>query len=228
MRILKMNNSGFVAGTLIHTQTDLKPIEQIQVGDFVLSKSETGEQIYKRVVKTLQFENKAVYRIGYETEDTFGVHNLIVTGNHPFWVEGYDKEWQCHWDGESDVGWICADYLQVGAFIQLAGGELVRILWVDQLWRTSTDSVGWVEINRDADKGYIVDFREGQVQEDVNNTVFYEFLDDYGFLGRYDDEETAEDWACKCTVYNFEVEDFHTYFISELGVLVHDAIQQTS
>jgi hypothetical protein len=37
------NNSGFVAGTLIHTQTGLKPIEQIQVGDFVLSKPESGE-----------------------------------------------------------------------------------------------------------------------------------------------------------------------------------------
>ena len=28
-------------------------------------------------------------------------------------------------------------------------------------------------------------------------------------------------------VYNFEVEDFHTYFIAELGVLVHNACKET-
>jgi hypothetical protein len=34
------SNSGFAAGTLIHTQTGLKPIEKIRVGDFVLSQPE--------------------------------------------------------------------------------------------------------------------------------------------------------------------------------------------
>ena len=56
------NNSGFVAGTLIHTQTGLKPIEQIQVGDFVLSKSEnSSEQAYKRVTQTFVCEAQELW-----------------------------------------------------------------------------------------------------------------------------------------------------------------------
>lgn len=44
----------FVAGTLVHTQEGLRPIEQIKVGDLVLSKhnSGTGKRAYKRVLKT--------------------------------------------------------------------------------------------------------------------------------------------------------------------------------
>ena len=36
---------GFVAGTLVHTDKGLVPIEQIKVGDMVLSKPEIGEVI---------------------------------------------------------------------------------------------------------------------------------------------------------------------------------------
>ena len=36
-------NSGFVAGTLVHTDQGLVPIQDIKVGDLVLSKHENGE-----------------------------------------------------------------------------------------------------------------------------------------------------------------------------------------
>jgi hypothetical protein len=51
----KMKN-GLVAGTLVHTDKGLMPIEQLKVGDMVLSKDEsnTGEQAYKRVVSTFK------------------------------------------------------------------------------------------------------------------------------------------------------------------------------
>jgi hypothetical protein len=49
----KMTASGFVAGTLVHTDKGLVPIEQLKVGDMVLSKHESGEgeQAYKPVVR---------------------------------------------------------------------------------------------------------------------------------------------------------------------------------
>lgn len=52
----------FVAGTLIWTDNGRVPIEQIQVGDLVLSKPETndGPQAYKRVVKTFYFDDLEV------------------------------------------------------------------------------------------------------------------------------------------------------------------------
>lgn len=49
----------FLAGTLIHTEQGLVPIEQIKVGDRVLSKDESGEGelVYKPVVRTVKTEN---------------------------------------------------------------------------------------------------------------------------------------------------------------------------
>jgi hypothetical protein len=45
----------FAAGTLVHTKEGLVPIEQIKVGDWVLSKPENrGEQAYKRVLKAIE------------------------------------------------------------------------------------------------------------------------------------------------------------------------------
>lgn len=50
-----MNNTGFVAGTLIHTDKGLVPIQELKVGDMVLSRDEhntDGELAYKRVLNT--------------------------------------------------------------------------------------------------------------------------------------------------------------------------------
>lgn len=50
-----MNNTGFAAGTLIHTDKGLVPIQELKVGDMVLSRDEhntDGELAYKRVLNT--------------------------------------------------------------------------------------------------------------------------------------------------------------------------------
>jgi hypothetical protein len=58
---------GFVAGTLVHTDKGLVPIEQIKVGDMVLSKPESGqgELAYKPVVNTFEFEDKEVWFVEF-------------------------------------------------------------------------------------------------------------------------------------------------------------------
>ncbi len=110
----------FLGGTLIHTDKGLVPIEQIKVGDMVLSKDESGEgeQVYKPVVKTMQTENVPVVKLVLDIEiqgNTFRerrnyqkriiaenngqipYQDLYVTNNHPFWVEG--------------KGWVAAELL---------------------------------------------------------------------------------------------------------------------
>lgn len=94
--------SCFVAGTLVHTKEGLKPIEQIKVGDYVLSKPESGmgEASYQRVVKTFESEeDKEVYFAAWTVEDLKVPRNhpvdrgqfprgyAVVTGEHPFWVK---------------------------------------------------------------------------------------------------------------------------------------------
>ncbi|MDO9466979.1 MAG: hypothetical protein Q7J36_06735 [Thiobacillus sp.] len=91
----------FVAGTLVHTKEGLRPIEQIKVGDYVLSKPESGEgePSYQRVTQTYEYEDKAVYFAAWTVED-LGVPRMhpvdrsqwergyvVVTGAHPFRVK---------------------------------------------------------------------------------------------------------------------------------------------
>ena len=89
-----MRIGGFVAGTLTHTREGLQPIEQIKVGDYVLSKPESGvgEPSYQRVAQTFEYEDRAVFLVSWsildspfpwpEQEPAF----FVVTGAHPIWV----------------------------------------------------------------------------------------------------------------------------------------------
>lgn len=50
--------SGFVAGTLVHAKDGILPIEQIKVGDWVLSRPpDRGENACKRVLRTFTGPN---------------------------------------------------------------------------------------------------------------------------------------------------------------------------
>lgn len=112
-----MNNTGFVAGTLIHTDKGLVPIQELKVGDRVLSKPEdgNGDIEYKPVVKTFVHEDKEMWIVRLEKNNTspyrlkpgnenFDIQNYLLvdekiqaasrfssflaTPNHPVWVVG--------------------------------------------------------------------------------------------------------------------------------------------
>lgn len=223
----------FAAGTLVHTKDGLKPIELIQVGDWVLSKPESGEgeQAYKRVVNTFSFEDKQVMRITYGLlrDGKFHGDKLIVTPNHPFWVAGFDRavfpedEYGPGW-GDIRVGWTRADKLIYGSLIELPGGELVRVNSgeLDRLWKTSDPAVAW-EAEITGETGYLVSIHNsldvpGQLHSDINR----DFNDDDTFVDRSQNPEWAEKWCYRTKVYNFEVEDFHTYYVGNLGAWVHN------
>ena len=49
-----LGNGCFIAGTLVTTRSGLRPIEEIKIGDYVLSRNEeTRENSYKKVTDTL-------------------------------------------------------------------------------------------------------------------------------------------------------------------------------
>ncbi|MDR1890312.1 MAG: hypothetical protein LBQ81_13225 [Zoogloeaceae bacterium] len=146
----------FIAGTLVHTKEGLKPIEEIKVGDYVLSKPEDGkgEQAYKRVAKTLQFEEKEVWcvdilpksereqakREGRHLNEDAGFY-FVVTPNHPFWVKG--------------LGWTRADELYAryreddpGFYpveVELENGEAGLVMHNAVLYKTTVDQdIAWL------------------------------------------------------------------------------------
>ncbi len=98
----------FTAGTKVLTDEGEKNIEDIEVGDRVLSKNEeTGEVAYKEVTATFNHETDEIYKIhvgGQTIESTF---------NHPFYVQG--------------KGWTFVKDLKVGDLLVQSDGNTLKI-----------------------------------------------------------------------------------------------------
>jgi hypothetical protein len=148
----------FVAGTLVHTSTGLRPIEQIRDGDLVLSRDQkTGAQTWKQVVDTITTRPSELYHLRYGIDmDGNGTldryDNLSTTAAHPFYVQGQNA-------------FVAAGNLKLGDDFRLANGQTAELVDID-------------------------------VEAAAAGSTF--------------------------TTYNFEVADFHTYFVGEDGVWVHN------
>ena len=82
-----LGNGCFIAGTLVTTRSGLKPIEEIVIGDYVLSiNEETGENSYKKITDTLVRSTQEICTIELETG------KIKSTTGHLFMVK--DKWWK--------------------------------------------------------------------------------------------------------------------------------------
>jgi hypothetical protein len=159
----------FPLDTYVHTDQGTLEIQYIEVGTLVLARSDvTGEQAYRRVVKTFVHRNRQTYRIDYVTPEG-ETDTLYATPEHPFWVK--------------DHGWTPAGRLQSGHVLEIC------------------DPDGY-------DEGYR---RMGSLQELALSG------------GRWSATVVSvAESDLVTTVYNFEVEEFHTYFVGVFGVWVHN------
>ncbi|OTG97680.1 hypothetical protein B9T30_14065 [Acinetobacter sp. ANC 4973] len=139
LKLETKHNACFVAGTLVHTDKGLVPIEQIKVGDMVLSRPEYGDKNtptqYKRVTRTFKSPEKqrviAVVipsLIGWDIIDKdyidghwvqakqirelprYAENYIYCTENHPFWTQ--------------EKGWLPAVELAVYKFGSFNGNTL--------------------------------------------------------------------------------------------------------
>ena len=91
------------AGTPVWTQSDSIEIDEITVGDLVLSQNPTtGELAYKPVLKTTVRPPTPMLKI------VFGDRALKSSGGHPFWIAG--------------KGWVFARDLQQGMRLHAVDG----------------------------------------------------------------------------------------------------------
>jgi hypothetical protein len=206
----------FVAGTLVHTKEGLVPIEKLKVGDMVLSKPENPEHgselVYKRVVKTFVHHEKEIKEIAYRLNDKGNkwlakgeqLYKVTSTLDHPFWVEG--------------EGWTAANQLTGWAGrsrLQVLDGSPAEVYQPAYIYATDKSGIGWIAEEGREGSGTEWDFDNGQA---VISNVGYDW--ENWAPGDSDDNLYV---PFKTTVYNIEVEDYHTYFVGELGVWVHNA-----
>jgi hypothetical protein len=109
----------FTAGTPIKTLNGDKPIEEIKLGDLVLSYNlEAGELEYKQVVRTFIRESENLYDLFIQGEDKA----LRVTAHHPFFARPGCPSI------ETEGQWIHVDELHSGLDVLRPDGEWVRVV----------------------------------------------------------------------------------------------------
>jgi hypothetical protein len=152
----------FVAGTPIHTDKGLVPIEEIKVGDKVLSYNEKTKRFeYKQVAQTFTGTKENLVHLKIKGEKK----SLTTTTEHPFYIKKTHKARDALSSGDNDDNeegdWVDASKLKVGDKVLRPNGKWSRITQIE--------------------------YERKQI-----------------------------------TVYNFEVEGNHSYFVGDVGMLSHN------
>ena len=192
----------FVAGTLVHTKEGLRPIQEINVGDYVLSRPEdgNGETAYKRVVNTFEFANKEAWFVSWydpaltsllklktvlgrqQYVDAHGQSFAVTTSNHPFWVVESDEELVSGYEEEFRIDlprpvpqrqWVRADQLATGMTLLLADGRAVKMLHSKRVYKADEEHQGWTPIQSDHTTGLLINFENGLVRPHVGLFDWY-------------------------------------------------------
>lgn len=228
--------SGLPAGTRINTDKGLISIQDIKVGDLVLSKPKTGEGefCYKPIVQIFSYENKEIWELTYfEIKANTDLSKLnkskllqlsrkgkmisnMAAPNQTFWVK--------------DVGWTRLDELKYGQVIETSDQEIIVLVFmVNPLRKTSMQNVA-------ASYHPSNIFNADKKGFDIDNVEYFTFIE-YGLEGpiRCIGDDNVPSPICvngesvhvhseifRFKTYSVEIEDYHTYVITKRGLWLHD------
>lgn len=195
-----MVDSGFAAGTLVHTETGLVSIEQLKIGDKVLSKHAdgSGEMVYKPIVKTMVTENIPVslLQLSLAIDNTLSIKErirlqrivddqeptrIIVTSNHPFYI--LDKGWSSLKDISWQDSFLDKNNAKFGA---MSGNNPYNDSVENKIYKTHKSKIGFVpkfDEDSPAQYGSLIDLTTGA---EIKNGVTYQPVIDK--LYEYDEE----------------------------------------
>jgi hypothetical protein len=186
----------------VHTDQGLVPIEKVRVGTRVLSQPEEGgEQDYRAVINTMAHLDQQVYAVQVKVDGADTLTTLIATPNHPFWVESPLV------DG---AHWMATECLQSDFVLQLADGRKASVHAAGLIRSTQYPNIGFAADDR-AGVGMVLNLKSGQIGLADDEASFK--------VGKL---EVGEPYLTP--VYNFEVEEFHTYYVGDTAVWVHNSV----
>lgn len=202
---------GFPAGTLVHTKEGRKPIEQLQVGDWVLSRHESGqgEREYKRVTRTFVHEDRELILFDYACHDAAGNRQgfrLVCTPEHPIWVK--------------KKGWKEAGKLKIGDAwdVETLLGVESYVAWEPRrLFLTGMENIAWLPLSSASSA-----FNYNGRHINVNSLEIVNEDADLLFESIRKNKRVKPEHLFSTQVFNIEVEDFHCCYIGEAGLLVQD------
>jgi hypothetical protein len=226
---------GFAAGTPVHTDHGLVPIEQIRAGDLVASKPERGGSVtYKPVTKTVAHELQPVVLLRlallegprslhttnqfHSSGETVGRgkaiegsgEHLIVGIGKPFFAKRHGTRYSAS-DPDVEPNWTEVCWLDHCTEVETLNGTTAAIgnADTDFIHASGQAGIGYVPFNREwSDGGDTVDYSAWPL---VVESV------DYFPIRQADAPQLL------MTVYDIEVEDHRTYFVGQAGLWVAQA-----
>lgn len=212
---------GLAAGTAVHTPEGLRAIESLVAGDVVLTPS--GDErtvIPKGVTRVSGPIMRPALRVAcreMDGEDRFR-QLVIVAGDQPFHVTGAV-------DADPDFpppqGWIKVGQIFYGQILGRAAGPGAHVSSVDPIWRSRTNGVGWIDLDRDSEAGTTIDMQSTPpVEAQMVLGARADFPGDASFIDRYSDEGIAEECAYQCAMYGLTLEDGAPFLVGEHGLVV--------
>jgi hypothetical protein len=202
----------FAAGTMVHTPNGLVPIQDLKVGDWVLSKPEngTGDVAPKRVLKTFRTEQQKVRFLAVYPPEWVGEQydSFAVTESHPFWQRDAHYAKTYSWRAIGTIG-------QGHSLVDIAGGEYIIEVQEPLYIVEGEPDMAWFEVVDGSGKR--VEMRDGQLSIDWESEFVNNPVDKW-----WDPQFEVDAHHFHTTVFNIEVEDFHTYFVGRYGVWVHN------
>lgn len=204
----------FVAGTPVWTDRGLVPIEQIKVGDMVLSKPENDDNAptaYRRVTDVFSRVNADVMLLECRRPNLnagrYEYSAVIATYEHPFWAQPNDGE---------DWAWESAGALQYK--VRLRDGDECEVAAVEQIrqWLDENEQPvqGLAMASESFNSGRKIDFRG--IAPIIEKPLTVADLITFGEAGYPETNYAA-------TVFNLTVEEYHTYFVGDWGFWAHNA-----
>ena len=186
--------AGVSYGNLVRTPSGSKPIQEIRPGDLVMSAPPDGNggTEAKRVREVVVHERRPIHFLaaGMGTDK----YQLVAaTEDLPFWLE--------------DHGWTRLDALQRYPALRTDYGS-AEAIGPYRVFRTGEEGVGWFTAERDwrTGEGSRFDFAKRAAAEKVENPYVPQEV--ANGLERY----------LRLPVYNLDVENFHTFFVSSFWV----------
>lgn len=224
------NQNGFVAGTLVHTDQGLVPIQELKIGDRVLSRAENDPDApneYKCVTKVMSFEDSTIIQLPYLQESSPELINIIYLSDcNLVWLEE-NKRWVTAIDlvtsnkltvinnEDSTYVWKPSEVTKLisknGEIYGYCNGIIEDLKYGNSLLKFENGELFTCNVDdiRHSEDKYIDNLKKIELKNNNN-------MDEKGF-------EVARIGQTKfrIPVHNLEVDDFQTYFVGELGVWVH-------
>lgn len=240
----KGNKGGFVAGTFVHTDKGLIPIQNLQVGDLILTSRKKGVTEFRPVLTTFSYHNQEVYELILELYDESQestitnrktLIDIFYCGNETKIFNDFENRWVNTFNAFDCCGFfnIRPKYPHVNKSQVLAinllsiwqkfgvgfGDEMFPCMTFSQFESNNFNTLVIDGENYGKyDEEFLLDshFRNLETQEDKNTIV--------EFINRTEKLQGS----VYQTLYQLEVEKTHTYFIGENGLWVHDVTEPVS